>query len=164
MSNNTENNTTKILTFCENDQKLTSEKLPKCELISGKIKLGRPGWPIFILSCKSAPHVLQKSSQRTKNCVKRGPEFSQKWWPRPGGLREALTIKPASWTLSNFGGCPKCLKWSSRSRPMTDFVRKNRPQMSDQPSLFLSLLLGGPTCLVGRLAWLAGESLPHSTL
>ena len=50
-----------------------------------------------------------------------------------------LSIKIASWTLSNFGGCPKSLKWSSQGRPMTDFVRTDRPQTPDQPSLFLSL-------------------------
>ena len=49
-------------------------------------------------------------------------------------------MKLASWTLWNFGGCPKCLKWSSQSRPMIAFVRNSRPQTPDQPSLFLSLL------------------------
>ena len=38
-----------------------------------------------------------------------------------------------------FGGWPKSLKWSSQSRPMTDLVRKSRPQNPDQPSLVLSL-------------------------
>ena len=44
---------------------------------------------------------------------------------------EEPSIEPASWTLSNFGGCPKCLKWPSQSRPMTDSVRKSRPQTSN---------------------------------
>ena len=52
---------------------------------------------------------------------------------------EEPSIKPASWNLYNFGGCPKWLKWSSQSRPMTEFVWKNHPQTPDQPSLFLSL-------------------------
>ena len=52
---------------------------------------------------------------------------------------EEPPIKPASWTLQNFGGWPKSLKWSSQSRPMTDLVRKSRPKTSRQPSLFLSL-------------------------
>ena len=45
----------------------------------------------------------------------------------------------ASWTLYNFGGYTKSLKWSSQSRPMTDLARKSRLKMSRQPSLFLSL-------------------------
>ena len=55
-------------------------------------------------------------------------------------------MKPASWTLYVFGGCPKSLKWSSQTRPMTDLVRKDHPQNPDQPSLFLSLhyILGLP--------------------
>jgi len=36
--------------------------------------------------------------------------------------------KTASWTLHHFGGYPKCLKWSSQSRPMTDLVRTSRPK------------------------------------
>ena len=75
---NTKNNTCETVTFWENVQKLTSTWLPNCELISGKITLGRPGWPIFILSGKSAPHVLQKWSERKKNGAKRDPECAQK--------------------------------------------------------------------------------------
>ena len=64
--------------------------------------MGRPGWPILILSGKSAPHVLQKWPQRTKNGAKRGPEFAQKcksvakrlWntktFPWHSGLSEAV--------------------------------------------------------------------------
>ena len=39
---------------------------------------------------------------------------------------EEPSIKPASWTLQNFGGYPECLKWSSQSRPVTDLVRTSR--------------------------------------
>ena len=41
--------------------------------------------------------------------------------------------------LQDFGVYPKCLKLSCRILPVTDIVRNNRPKMSDQPSLFLSL-------------------------
>ena len=34
----------------------------------------------------------------------------------------------ASWTLYNFGGYPKCLKWSSQSRPVTKLIKKTRPE------------------------------------
>ena len=50
-------------------------------------------------------------------------------------LEKAL-MKPASRTLWNFCGYPRALKWSSQSRPTTDFVRISHPQIPDQPSLF----------------------------
>ena len=54
-------------------------------------------------------------------------------------LTRGATIKTGILTPVEFGGYPKSLKWSSQSRPMTDLVRKCRPKMSRQPSLFLSL-------------------------
>ena len=45
-------------------------------------------------------------------------------WYQKGELLPEL----ASLTLKNFGGWPKCLKWSSQRRPMTDVVRTNPPQ------------------------------------
>ena len=111
--NNTENNTCKTHIFWENVPKLTPKWVPKVEVIAGKITMGVPGWPFFILNCKSVPHILQKWPQRMKNGVKKGIEFTQKckrvaqrlwnttyfhdtadWakrWPRPGGLREAVS-------------------------------------------------------------------------
>ena len=37
---------------------------------------------------------------------------------------EEPPMKLASWTLQNFDGYRKSLKWSSQSRPMTGFVGK----------------------------------------
>ena len=48
-------------------------------------------------------------------------------------------VNLASWTPSNFGRYPKSPKWSSQSRPMTDFVRKSRLVKPHHASLFLSL-------------------------
>ena len=43
-----------------------------------------------------------------------------------GTINETGILDP-----TEFGRCPKCLKWSSQSRPMAEFVRKSRPQMPD---------------------------------
>ena len=53
---------------------------------------------------------------------------------------EEWMVNLASWTPSNFGRYPKSPKWSSQSRPMTDFVRKSRPVKPHHASLFLSLI------------------------
>ena len=53
---------------------------------------------------------------------------------------EELVVNLASWTPSNFGKYPKSPKWSSQSRPMTDFVRKGRLVKPHHASLFLSLV------------------------
>ena len=34
----------------------------------------------------------------------------------------------ACWTLRDFGGYPKYLKCSSQSRPMTNLIKKTRPE------------------------------------
>ena len=44
----------------------------------------------------------------------------------------------ASWTLKNFGGCPKCLKWSSQSRPMTGFVASQGTERAPPHDLLAS--------------------------
>ena len=46
---------------------------------------------------------------------------------------EKPSIEQASWTLQNFGGYPKALKWSSQSRPMTGSKKSSPNQAHDQP-------------------------------
>ena len=138
--NNTENNTCKTQVFLEHVSKLTPKWVPKVELISGKITIGVPWWLFFILNSKRVPNVLQKWPQRTKNCVKKGPEFTYKckrvaqklwnttcfhgtadWanrWPRPGGLREAVSEQRPSGLRSAYNKklCKLCLFLGENSK------------------------------------------------
>ena len=57
-------------------------------------------------------------------------------------LEEPLS-KPASWPLYNFCGCPKSLKWSFQSRPMTDVFGNSRLETLKQPTFLTSLNYNG---------------------
>ena len=66
-----------------------------------------------------------------------------------------------------FGGCPKSLKWSSRSRPLTDLVRKNRPRIKPTINHSPKRPINHKTWLIAFSAWLIqGRSItkPRSTI
>ena len=61
----------KLQFFCEHVPKLTPKWHPKCELISGKITRGCPGWPILISSRKKwSPCPLKVTPKNEKRCQK----------------------------------------------------------------------------------------------
>ena len=65
---------------------------PKMWVDSGENRNGLPRVALFHFKWKKCSPCPPKVIPKNENGVKRGPEFSHKWWPRPGGLREALTI------------------------------------------------------------------------
>ena len=91
--------------FKNMSQNCSQNDPPNVTWYRGKSHGGAQGGLFWFQMDKSGPRVLQKWPQRTKNCVKKGPEFTQKcnrvaqrlwntWakrWPRPGGLREAVS-------------------------------------------------------------------------
>ena len=52
-------------------------------------------------------------------------KMTLKWYQKEEWLPEMV-----SWTLQNFGGYPKCLKWSSQSRPVAKGVPMRLQEVS----------------------------------
>ena len=78
--------------FLRKCSKSDLKMLPKMWLFIGENHNGVPRVAFFHLKWQKCSPCPPKVIPKNENGVKRGPEFWQKWWPRPGGLREALTM------------------------------------------------------------------------